>query len=277
VTAYAHWEPGAYVLGAVVDPHRWIPELIEDNNTAAGDRIGIGYEADLVVAQVSGPPSAQPWTDFAVTARVCNQGQGTSYGAMLEPVLSADADVGTGDLLIGSVPVPMLEPGACHDLSTMVTAQVFSGVYTLGAVVRTSGAIELIADNNARAGGLLGVGHDPDLIVTTVTGPASAPAWGEIAVTVEACNQGQGQSYSTLLDVVLSSDSSIDPGDLPAGSVWIDPLAPGACQTLNVPVYPYQPEGSYVLGARVDPVGHVWELIETNNATAGGAIELTPY
>jgi hypothetical protein len=174
----------------------------------------------------------------------------------------------------------MLEPGACHDVSTMAMAQVFSGVYTLGAVVRTSGASELIPDNNSRAGGLLGVGHDPDLIVTTVTGPASAPVWGEILVTVEACNQGQGQAPGTALDVVLSSDASIDPGaagNPPVGSAWIDPLAPGACQTLSLPVYPFQPEGSYVLGARVDPAGSVWELIESNNATAGGAIELTPY
>jgi subtilase family serine protease len=282
VTAYAHFEPGAYVLGAIVDPHRWLTELIEDNNARAGDRIGIGFEADLVVAEVSGPPSAQPWTDFPVTARACNQGQGTSYDATLEVVLSADADVGdgAGDLLIGSVPVPMLAPGACHDVSTMAMAQVFSGVYTLGAVVRTTGASELIADNNGRAGGLLGVGHDPDLVVTAVTGPASAPVWGEILVTVEACNQGQGQAPGTALDVVLSSDASIDvgaAGDPPVGSAWIDPLAPGACQTLNVPAYPFQPEGSYVLGARVDPVGNVWELIESNNATAGGAIELTPY
>jgi subtilase family serine protease len=277
VTAYAHWEPGAYVLGVIVDPQRWLPELIEDNNAHAGHRIGIGYDADLVVAAVSGPPSAQPWTELPVTARVCNQGQGPSYGATLDAVLSADASVGAGDVLVASVPVPTLEPGACHDVSTMAMAQVFSGVYTLGAVVRTSGASELIADNNARAGGLLGVGHDPDLVVTSVTGPASAPVGSEIAVTVEACNQGQGQAWGTLLDVVLSSDSVIDAGDLPAGSAWIDPLAPGACQTLSLTVYPFQPEGSYLLGARVDPVSNVWELIESNNATAGGAIELTPY
>jgi subtilase family serine protease len=276
VPAYAPWEPGAWVLGAIVDPHRYVPELIEDNNATAGERIGVGYEADLVVAQVSGPPSAQPWTDVAVTARVCNQGQGPSYSATLDLVLSADAEVGNGDLAMGSTLVPMLEPGACHDVSTMVMAQVFSGVYTLGAVVRADGFGELIADNNARAGGLLAVGHDPDLVVTAVTGPASAPVYGAIVLTVEACNQGQSTSYGSILEVMLSSDGAIDSSDIPLGSASVDPLAPGACQSQDVTVYPFQPEGSYVLGARIDPMGNVWELIETNNATTGATIELTP-
>ncbi|HWN67365.1 MAG TPA: CARDB domain-containing protein, partial [Haliangium sp.] len=277
MTGYAHWEPGVYVLGAVVDPHRYVSELIESNNARAGARIGIGYDADLVVAAVNGPPSAQPWTDFAVTARVCNQGQGTSWGATADLVLSADAEVDTADVAIGSAPVPTLEPGACHDVSAMAMAQVFSGVYTLGAVVRSHGAPELIADNNVRAGSLLGVGHDPDLVVTAVTGPTSAPVNGEIALDVQVCNQGQSGSYGSIVDVVLSSDESIDTSDMPVGSVWVDPLAPGACQALELTAYPFQPAGTYVLGARVDPMGNVWELIESNNATAGALIELTPY
>jgi hypothetical protein len=196
---------------------------------------------------------------------------------VLDAVLSAGAGVGSAGLTIGSTPVPMLEPGACHDVTAMAMAQVFSGVYTLGAVVRSLGANELIADNNGRAGGLLGVGHDPDLVVTAVTGPASAPLYSEVVLTVEACNQGQSWSYGTIVEVVLSSDDAIDSGDTPVGSAWLDPLAPGACQTLSLPVFPFQPEGSYVLGARVDPAGNTWELIESNNAIAGGAIELTPY
>jgi subtilase family serine protease len=278
VPAHAPWEPGAYVLGAVVDPHGNIPELIESNNAVVGERLGIGWEPDLVVASVSGPPSAQPWSHVEVSARVCNQGQSTSWYGMLDLVLSSDAVVGSGDMVIGGAPVPTLEPGQCHDLTVVAPAQVNNGVYTLGAVVRADGQPELIADNNGRAGGLLGVGYDPDLIVTAVTGPASAPAYSELMVTVEACNQGQGEAWGGILDVVLSSDPAVDNTDIPVGSIGLDPLAPGACQTVSLPVWPFQDEGSYVLGARVDPHGYIWELIESNNATAGTAIELTqPY
>jgi subtilase family serine protease len=113
-------------------------------------------------------------------------------------------------------------------------------------------------------------------VVTAVTGPASAPVWTEIMVSVEACNQGQGDAWGTYVDVVLSSDGAVDSTDIPLGTAWIDHLVPGACQTVSVPVWPFQPEGSYVLGARVDPYAYVWELIESNNDTAGATIELTP-
>ena len=273
---YAPSQPGAYVLGAIVDPYQSQYELIEDNNTLVGERIGVGWDADLVVASVSGPPSAQPGMDFTVTAQVCNQGQGPSWGSMLEVVLSADADVGSEDMVIGDTPVPMLEPGVCQSVSTTARAQVYEGVYTLGAVVRADGGPELIADNNGRASGLLGVGHDPDLVVTAVTGPASAPTWGQFVVTVQACNQGQGHAVSASIEVVLSSTGTISSSDIAVGSGTLSPLAPGGCQNLYLSVYPFQPEGSYVLAARVDPTGEVWELIETNNSSAGATITLTP-
>lgn len=277
VPVYAHWQPDVYVLGAIVDPYRYVPELVERNNARAGERIGVGWDADLVVTSVSGPPTALPWMDMTVTARVCNHGQSPSYGAWVDAVLSADPDVGATDLLMGGAPVSSLEPGACEDLTILAHPPVPSGVYTLGAVVYSGGAPELIADNNARAGGLLGVGHDGDLVITAVTGPASAPVWSEIVVSVEVCNQGQAPTYDTWLDVVLSSDGSVDAGDIPVGSAGVGMLEPGACRTVELPVWPFQPEGNYVLGALIDPGNNVWEIIESNNATAGASIELTPY
>lgn len=275
VSGYAPWEPGVYVPGAFVDPYYSIAELTKANNTGVGERLGVGWGPDLVVASVSGPPSAQPWSAVEVSARVCNQGQGTSWSAMLDVVLSLDAEVGSGDLVIGEMPVPTLDPGACHDLATTAYLQGSPGAFTLGAVVRADDQPELIEDNNGRAAGLLGVGWDPDLIVAAVTGPASAPAWSEIMVSVQVCNQGQGDSFGTYVEVVLSNDGTVG-SDVPVGAGWIDYLAPGACQTVDVPVWPFQPEGSYVLVARVDPYGYVWELIESNNDTAGATIELTP-
>jgi subtilase family serine protease len=95
-------------------------------------------------------------------------------------------------------------------------------------------------------------------------------------VTVQACNQGQSPSSGASIEVVLSSTGVISSSDIAVGDGMLAPLSPGGCQTLYLPVYPFQPEGSYVLGARVDPTGDVWELIETNNTSTGATITLTP-
>src|SRR3954454_7903752 len=66
------WVPteGAYYLGAVVDPPGSLPELIKDNNTKAGSRIGIGSKPDFVVSSVTGPASAQLGNQITATVTV---------------------------------------------------------------------------------------------------------------------------------------------------------------------------------------------------------------
>ncbi len=271
---------GEQALTATVDPHRWLYELVEDNNTAS-TRIGIGHEADLIVAEVTGPASVQPWAPFDVTARVCNQGQWDGHGARLDVVLSPDALVDASDLVLGTIPLPFLGPSACEDVTLPAQAFVFRGVYTLGAVVHQGyGPPELVTSNNGTAGGLLAIGWDADLVITAVTGPASAVTGSEVAIDVEVCNQGQGPSYGTDIWVVLSRDAIVDMGDThdaPGSPAPIGSLPPGACEVASVTVHAYQPEGRYVLGALVDPWGTAYELVESNNTGAGTTLDIVPF
>jgi subtilase family serine protease len=279
VPASGMYLSGEQTLTAAVDPHRWVPELVDDNNTASTP-IGIGYEPDLIVAHVTGPASALPWSPFDVTARVCNQGEWDSQGARLDVVLSHDAAADATDLVIGTTGLPWLAQGTCQDITLPVHASLFRGVYTLGAVVHQGGGPpELVTSNNGAAGGLLAIGYEADLVVGAVTGPATVAAGVEFSIDVTVCNQGQGPSQPTEVWPVLSHDAIVDMGDVqyaPAPSAPIPGLAPGACETSRIQAFAYHPEGSYVLGALVDPWGMAYELVESNNTGAGGTLAITP-
>ena len=267
---------GVYMAGAIVDVANVLPELAEDNNAAAGNKVAVGNKPDLVVTQVSGPPSAKgggyPTAPVAVT--VCNQGTQTG-SAPVDLFLSFDATITTSDWLVGSVPPgPALPPGGCAVLSAQANVSVPQGVYYWGAIADSGNAVqELREDNNAAAGGRVAVGNKPDLVVVSVTAPPSATAFSNATVSVRVCNQGT-QSGAAPVDVYFSSDSTITAQDmwsttLPGPQQWLDP---GTCGTVtgNVPVV--VPDGVWVVGAIVDRDNGVAELLEDNNAFAGPTI-----
>jgi hypothetical protein len=95
-------------------------------------------------------------------------------------------------------------------------------------------------------------------------------------VTATVCNQGTTANEAGQIDVLLSTDSTIAPQDFYAGS--LPPagfLQPGACATVSGTVNAAGP-GSYTLGAIVDRWNWIFELIEDNNAAAGGTLVLGP-
>jgi hypothetical protein len=158
-STFAPWQSGAYSVGAIVDQFGSMPELFKDNNAKAGNRIGVGYEADLVVTSVSGPASALPWSPITVTATVCNQGTTANDAGRLDVLLSTDSTIGPQDFYAGSLPpAGLLEPGACATVSGTVNAA-GPGAYTLGALADGANWVfELFEDNNATAGGTVVIG-----------------------------------------------------------------------------------------------------------------------
>ncbi|WP_437893623.1 CARDB domain-containing protein [Sorangium sp. So ce124] len=270
--ANAYVPEGAYHLGAIVDPQGWVPELIETNNAAPGDLIGVGYWPDFIVASVSGPPSALPGSGFSATVTVCNQGT-TPGSSMVELRLSADAAITQADAPAGSAPTPYLDPGQCAAVTIPASVYVADGAYHLGAIVDPHGwQPELIETNNATPGDLIGVGYWPDLVVSSVSGPSSITPGSSFNAAVTVCNQGTTQSYGVDVELLLSGDGAITPSDIHAGSGYVPGLSPGQCASVAVPASAYAPDGAHHLGAIVDPNGAIAELIETNNAATGSVI-----
>ncbi|MDC0677544.1 CARDB domain-containing protein [Sorangium atrum] len=273
VSASAYVPDGAYHLGAIVDAHDWHEELIESNNAASGDLIGVGFQPDLVVSAVSGPPSALPGSGFDASVTVCNQGTSPSYGVDVELFLSSDDAITPSDVHAGSGYVPGLSPGQCTSVHVAASAYGPDGAHRLGAIVDPGGSlVELIESNNAVAGGVLGVGFGPDLIVSAVSGPPSLAPGEGFDAEVTVCNQGTQPGSGGDVELRLSSDATITTADFLAANGPVPYLTPGQCATVTFPANAYVPEGAYHLGAIVDPHGWTPELIETNNAAAGSVI-----
>ncbi len=272
------YSEGAYYLGAVVDPRGYTPEANESNNTRTA-RIGFGDRADFIVSAVSGPPSARPGQPITASVTVCNQGlraDGTEVELYLssDTVITSHASSPTPDTFIEGGTL-YLQPGQCQALELTGPASVHSeGAYYLGAVVDSfNHRVELIEDNNTRAGTRIGVGNRPDFTVTSVTGPTSAKPGQPLTASVTVCNQGT-YGDSALVELYLSADKIITPpsSDPRVGGVPTDHLAPGQCQTVSVSGSASAPEGAYYLGAAVDPYNNRLELIDDNNTRVGTRI-----
>ncbi|QRO02710.1 hypothetical protein JRI60_28765 [Archangium violaceum] len=265
--------------------HRF--ELLEDNNTRVGSRIGIGDRPDFVVSEVSGPASALPGDPFTASVTVCNQGTRAS-STEVELYLSSDAILSprtpyspSGDIFLSFEHTDDLNAGQCQTLSIPVSAWVpMDGAYYLGAAVDPmDNRFELIEDNNIRVDSRIGIGNEPDFVVTELSGPTSALPGDSFTASMTVCNQGT-QSGSTEVELYLSSDALITPrtpysppGDMPVGIEYTDYLYPGQCQTLSIPVSAWVPrDGAYYLGAAVDPMDNRFELIEDNNTQVGTRI-----
>ncbi|WP_158079855.1 CARDB domain-containing protein [Archangium sp. Cb G35] len=270
---------GAYYLSAIVDPARNVSELIEDNNTLAATRIGVGAAPDFVVTSVTGPASVLPGQPLTASVQVCNQG--TQPGAApVHLYLTAD-DIVTPrvppnpltDVLLGEQSSGQLEPGSCRTLSfTGTPAGVAAGAYALGAIVNPfREPSELILDNNTKLSPRFGIGTGPDLIVSSVSGPTGVAPEAPLTAAVRICNQGTASAGATGVELFLVSPLATR---IPMGTASVNGLAPNACQTTSItgmsppPLY----EGTYTLGARVDPALAVAELVEDNNAGTGNHV-----
>ncbi|HZH79499.1 MAG TPA: hypothetical protein VEY88_25990, partial [Archangium sp.] len=305
---------GAYYLAAAVDTQHAETELREDNNLFVSGLMGVGYGADLVVRGVKAPVSIRGGYGFTATVEVCNQGttptQAGSYypsydRPRVELFLSMDAEltlpepgspspsIPMDQMSIGVVELDTLDAGQCikkdvQASSALPPAAQGDGAYYLVAAVDTKRLEqELREDNNVHVSGLMGVGNRPDLVVTEVTGPASARYGQRITGQVKVCNQGTTPataSYSSgarvdlflLKAPALSMPAPGQPADpMPIASVSLgQPLYPGQCVTKSVPASAYPPPGvqgdAFYLAAAVDTSHLEQELREDNNVHVGG-------
>lgn len=265
---------GQWYVAAWVDRANAVPELEENDNTRVGSRLIVEDGPDFTLAEVSAPSSlpsgASEPAEF--TATVCNQGN-VAAPARVEAYLSVDSNLTSADLLVGSAPVDSLEPGRCAPVSIRGAASVHSGLWYVAAkVVADSAVHELVESNNIRFGNRVAVGHAPDLVVSSVSGPASVGALRQVRATATVCNQGTSQSLATTVALFLSLDASITTADAPVASAPVAELQPSECTPVELKGLAQVPEGAWYLGAYVDSENAVPELSENNNTRAGNVL-----
>jgi hypothetical protein len=279
-------QEGAYYLGAIVDSDNYRPELFEDNNAKAGNRIGVGSLADFIVKSVSGPTSAQQGQAITTSIVVCNQGMYTD-STHVELFLSSDtvitrpgSPLTPADFYLGNASTGYLDPGQCQTLSVAGSVSVpTDGAYYLGAFVNPMNRPELIEDNNTRVGNRIGVGARADFAVTSVTGPASVLRGQSFTTSVKVCNQGTRRDYTDVA-LYVSSDAILDVPETPGpytdqlvASASVGYVEPGQCRTMSMSgTAPVPADGAYSLAAVVDPNDSRPELIEDNNIGLGNRI-----
>jgi len=135
-------------------------------------------------------------------------------------------------------------------------------------VIGSAGAVVTIVSNDSPS----------DLVVTTLTGPASAGAGLPMTVNDATKNQGTGPSDTSVTAFYLSTNTLIDASDIPLGTRAIGSLAPGAtdsaASTFTVPSN--TAVGNYYLIAKADGNLTVAESNENNNVKMGSIIPIGP-
>ena len=114
----------------------------------------------------------------------------------------------------------------------------------------------------------------PDLVLTSVSGPATGKKGTTITVTATVKNQGLGSAGSSTLTFYLSTDPTITTADTKLGDATISTLAAGVSQTITATftIPNSQTSRTYYIGAYADRTTTVTESVETNNTLAGNTI-----
>ncbi len=234
---------------------------------------------DLVVSSMTAPSIAGADADIVVTDTTKNQGTGSAMPSHTGFYLSTNAILDATDVWLGSRPVASLGPGVTNEVSTTLHIPPSTDVasYYVLAKADWEGTVnENIETNNVKAIGVIKIG--PDLIVSTVTAPATAVAGGTIGVSDTTKNQGGGSSAISTTRFYLSTNSVLDGSDQLIGSRSVQLLASGASASFTTPltVPATATGGTYYVIAQADGASQVPETTETNNTKYSAAIKVGP-
>ena len=162
------------------------------------------------------------------------------------------------------VPVTPIDDLAVEPNETVIVSVAPDPAYVLGS----AGAIVTIVSDDSPS----------DLVVTTLTGPATTGAGSQITVNDTTKNQGTGPSEASLTAFYLSTNTIIEPADPVLGTRQVGSLMPGATDsastTFTVPSS--VAVGNYYLLAKADSAGTVAESNENNNVKMGSVIPVGP-
>jgi large repetitive protein len=282
LTLSATLPSGIYYLGGIADYGNGLLEGSEANNSIVGATIEIQPGIDLIVAAAEGLANAATGMQISITNLVRNIGTAGVGPFSVGIFISTNDTIGTNDIRIGTNTVPGLVAGqSTTNVTTFVIANTISpGLYYLGVIADDLGiAPEIDETNNILGLGVIDIVLGPDLVVTSMTGPASAPAGGSLSVTNTVVNTGSGQAnISFRVGVYLSTDNIITLTDTLLNNRFINSMLGG--QTNSGAVALQLPStlapGTYYMGSYVDYQFRVPESNETNNMLTGYSFEILP-
>jgi subtilase family serine protease/subtilisin family serine protease len=231
---------------------------------------------DLVISAISAPSTAGAGGAIVLTDTTRNQGSWPAAASETGFFLSTNLSWDSGDVFLGSRPVAALQPGATSAQPTTlpVPTNVLGPHYIIARADWNGVVIETSESNNTRTSALVRIG--PDLVVSTLTIPASAAAGATITLADTTRNDGPQDAAASTTAFYLSSNSTWDAGDIRLGSRGLPPLATGVAHSssTDVMVPLAVATGSYYVIARADDEGSVPEGNESNNTRSATPLKI---
>ncbi|HUE89433.1 MAG TPA: CARDB domain-containing protein [Vicinamibacterales bacterium] len=166
---------------------------------------------------------------------------------------------------IATVTVTPIDDVISESDETVVLTIAVDTAYSIGSP--SSATVTIVSDD-----------LPPDLIVASISAPATGGADADIVVTDATKNQGTGPSPGSTTGFFLSTNWILDAADVFLGSRQVPPLAAGATDTQSTTLHipPSTAAGSYYVLAKADSQDAVPEGKETNNIRASGVVRIGP-
>jgi CARDB len=239
---------------------------------------------DLTVTALTAPATGRTGQPISVSSTVKNTGSLAAPATQVRFYLTAGTEKAPGDLLLGSRAVGAL---GVNGVSTVTTSLVIPGGVepgtwqVLAVVDETNTILERNESNNFRVSAPMTVAlFRPDLTISALRVPASAAAGRPLAITHTVRNGGAAAAGPFALRFYLSSDETLDGGDVLLGTRALAGLGAGASSpavsTFTLPGNTSVP-ATYRVIVVADALGQQAELDETNNTAVSAPLSLTAY
>jgi hypothetical protein len=217
------------------------------------------FPPDLLVSSLAAPTNACAGATISIKDTTKNIGTGTAGASQTCFYFSTNAIKDAGDTLLGCRSIPSLPPGGISAGTTTVTLpNVPTGKYYLIAMADDGKVVAETNETNNKKTKVIYVG--PDLIISALTGPTSAPVGIPFSITVKTKNKGCGLAGASTTKVYLTSGSA---SGLPV-SLSVPALNTGQINTQIISVTISTP-GIYTINAQADSTNTVVESNEANN------------
>jgi subtilase family serine protease len=222
---------------------------------------------DLIVTSLTAPGPAGAGTTIQVADTTRNQGTGPAAASRTVFYVSKNFTLDSADPTIGYRDVPALAAGAVSTgtVSLVLPDPLESGSYYLFAKADgPAGVTETNEINNTRQ---TSIAVGPDLVVTSLSGPALAAAGATILISDTTLNQGGGAAPDSSTRFFISTSILFNASARPLQARSVGALTAGAASTgtTSVTIPADVAAGPYYLFAQADGNLAVPEPNEANN------------
>ena len=254
----------------VVSASNFDGESSDSNEASATPQI----PPDVIVSSFTAPTTGAAPSTISVSFTTKNQGNGTAKPSTTRIYWSDDAQLDPSDTVLIGQDIPQLLSGAQSTAS--LSLSIPSAVPGTHYLIVKADADDVLDENNeSNNTAFRSIRVGPDLVLQSLSAPATGGTDSTIVVTDTTQNSGGGPAAASVVRFYLSANSVLDSGDtLLNGSRSVGPLDPGASSTgsTTVTIPASIVAGPYYIIAKADADGTVAETSESNNTFSRGIV-----